>query len=155
MIRLIDMYEAILNSPYDASGVTDTEKVLYDLLLEREMFESISHQEMPSLEDHCRYIQSMPYQALYLIEAPTIEGRPIEWAGGIYLSDQREIGIGIFKKYRRMGIARKAIKLLMEKHPGNFLANINPANQKSIDMFENMGFSHIQNTYILTDEDRS
>jgi L-amino acid N-acyltransferase YncA len=38
----------------------------------------------------------------------------------------------------------------MAKHPRpEFLANINPANARSIRMFEKMGFGHIQNTYRL------
>ena len=30
---------------------------------------------------------------------------------------------------------------------GKFIANINPLNTKSIEMFERLGFKHIQNTY--------
>ncbi len=41
---------------------------------------------------------------------------------------------------------------LMEAHPRKkYLANINPANERSIHMFEKLGFKHIQNTYERTD----
>ena len=41
-----------------------------------------------------------------------------------------------------------SIEMLMEKHPRErFLANINPANERSIEFFRSLGFVHIQNTY--------
>jgi len=79
----------------------------------------------------------------YLIEVNNV------YVGSIYLTRQREIGIGIFKDRRKKGYAMESIKMLMNKHPGRFLANINPENDPSIKLFEGIGFKHIQNTYEL------
>jgi len=37
----------------------------------------------------------------------------------------------------------------MAKFPGKFLANINPHNEKSINLFGKLGFKRIQSTYEL------
>lgn len=117
---------------------------LYDLLAERKPEESISHKAMPSLENHFKFVASKPYKAWYYII-----GEEGEIVGSIYLTEAREIGIGIFKKFRRRGYAIDAIKRLMEMYPGRFLANINPANSASIKLFSRIGCTHIQNTYEL------
>jgi RimJ/RimL family protein N-acetyltransferase len=117
--------------------------ILYQLLAERTPAESISHRSMPSFAQHCTFVRGRPYLAWYLVED---DG---EIVGATYLSHQREIGIGIFRVHRRQGCARRAIQLLMERHPGRFLANINPVNQKSIELFASFGFTHLQNTYSL------
>ena len=117
--------------------------ILFRLLAEREPSESISHRGMPTFDEHCTFVRARPYLAWYLIE--------VDWkvVGATYLSHQREIGIGIFREHRGQGHAKAAIQMLMTLHPGRFLANINPANQKSIDLFAGFGFTHLQNTYAL------
>lgn len=132
-MNLIDVY----------SSENEAIDILFRLLEEREPVESISHRGMPSFAQHCEFVRSRPYLAWYLIEA---DG---EIVGATYLSHQREIGISIFLTHRRKGYARQAIKLLMERHPGRFLANVNPANRKSIELFASFGFNHLQNTYSL------
>lgn len=126
-------------------------ELLYQLLKEREPHQNISHKEMPTWHEHQKFVFSQPYAAWYFIEWEmdrSIEtGRKI--VGAIYLTHHREIGIQIFKKYRGHGYATAAIKMLMEKWPGKFLANINPANEASIKLFQKFGFQHIQNTYAL------
>lgn len=118
--------------------------VPYRLLQEREPHESISHKAMPTWEGHCDFIRSHPYKAWYLIQMPLGE-----IAGCVYLSRQREIGIGILKKHRGQGLAKAAIADLMQRHPGRFLANINPANEASIALFEHFGAKLIQYTFEL------
>jgi RimJ/RimL family protein N-acetyltransferase len=117
--------------------------ILFRLLAERESSESISHRGMPNFDEHRAFVHARPYLAWYLIE--------VDWeiVGATYLSHQREIGIGIFRAHRGQGHARQAITTLMALHPGRFLANVNPANQKSIDLFAGFGFTHLQNTYAL------
>ena len=116
--------------------------VPYRLLQERELHQSISHKAMPTWEEHCGFIRSHPYQAWYLIKTPLGE-----IAGCVYLSRQREIGIGILKKHRGQGLAKQAIAELMKRHPGRFLANIAPGNQESISLFEHFGAKLIQYTF--------
>lgn len=112
---------------------------------EREPHESISHKGLPTWQEHIDFINRIPYKGWYIIKE---DERII---GSVYLSYNNEIGIHILKFYRRSGFASIAIELLMEKHPEKFyLANINPANEKSIKLFNKLGFSHIQNTYKLS-----
>ena len=109
---------------------------LYYLLEEREPWQSISHRSMPTMAEHERFIASVPYLGWYLIEEAE------SYVGACYLTRQREIGIGIFRKHRRRGYAKQAVQMLMELHAGgDFLANINPQNTPSLQMFESMGFA--------------
>jgi RimJ/RimL family protein N-acetyltransferase len=89
---------------------------------------------MPTWDEHCAFLESKPYEAWYGIAWGRV---PV---GCIYLSKQREIGIGVLKAFRGQGIARAAIRELMARHPGRFLANINPANEPSIRLFRSLGF---------------
>jgi RimJ/RimL family protein N-acetyltransferase len=119
----------------------DAEDLLYQLLAERTPSQSISHQLMPTLNSHRRFVRSHPYRAWYLI----LDGE--ERVGAIYLTKEREIGVFVFEKFQRRGYGREAIRLLMRLWPGRFLANINPINEASIRLFQGLGFNHIQNTY--------
>jgi RimJ/RimL family protein N-acetyltransferase len=130
-----------LVSVYDAPGAED---ILYRLLQERTDEINISHRAMPRWEDHIRFVASRPYSEWYLIEQ---QG---EFIGSIYLSRQDEIGIFIFRARQGSGLGRQAIAALIARHPRKrYLANINPANHRSIAFFQNLGFRHIQNTYAL------
>lgn len=108
----------------------------FQLLQEREPEQNISHKEMPTWEQHCAYIRSRPHAAWYWFTSPG--DIP---AGCVYLSKQREIGIGVLKAHRGQGLARQAITELMRLHPGRFLANVNPANEPSLALFRSLGFA--------------
>ena len=118
--------------------------ILYELLKEREPEQSISHKQLPSFDEHVEFIDGFPYLVWYLIWTE-------HWAksvGAIYLTPQREIGIGIFKSERGKGYATEAVKMLMQLHPGRFLANINPENYASRMFFtEQFDAKLIQNTF--------
>lgn len=119
----------------------DAPLYLYALMTEREAHVNISHRAMPTAEQHLAFVRSRPYRAWYLCH---VKHRVV---GAIYLSKQGEIGIFIFKAHRGHGYGKQAVKALMDKHPGNFLANINPANEASIKFFEKLGFRPMQVTY--------
>lgn len=119
--------------------------ILYQLLEERTPEQSISHERMPTLEEHTKFVENNPYLAWYFIHDKD-EG---EIVGSVYLTHNREIGIAVFQHHRRKGHAKEAIRLLMKRHPGKFLANINPKNTASIELFKTFGAKHIQNTYSL------
>lgn len=123
-MKLVDVYEDIEVS----------QRLLFELLREREPHQSISHKEMPSWDAHCSFIAGRPYLAWYLVQ---VDGRA---CGSVYLTKQREIGIGVLKSHHRQGLARKSITELMGRHPGRFIANINPANEASIVLFKSLGF---------------
>ena len=114
---------------------------LYELLKERAPEESISHQSLPSWSSHVKFVESRPYEAWYAIIIDT------HIVGATYLTRQREIGIFIFKAYQGQGYGKQAVKMLMEKHPGPYLANVNPANEKSKKLWESLGGEVIQHTY--------
>ena len=135
----------VLVSIYEEGGPTpETLALLYTILLERRPDESISHKQMPTWEQHCRFVAMDPYLDWALILA---DEEPV---GTIYVTENKEIGIGILSEFRRHGYAKDAIELVKEAFKGEKLyANINPKNQKSIDMFEGLGFTHCQNTYVF------
>lgn len=115
---------------------------LYDLLEERQPYQAISHKEMPTFNQHTKFVQSKPYKVWYIIAG--YGGRVL---GSIYISKQDEIGISVFEDYIGKGVGGAAVKELMRKHDGPFLANINPKNTASIKFFESLGFKLLQVTY--------
>lgn len=141
----------------DISTLPHAAEVLYEILQERNGDDTvnISHRELPSFSQHKEFVQNHPYAAWYLIEEPELAGGYA--VGSIYLTKPprpsvagNEIGVFIRENYRGRGVGKKAIAALMEIHgPGRYLANVNPANARSIGMFESMGFAHCQNTYAL------
>jgi RimJ/RimL family protein N-acetyltransferase len=132
MLKLVDVY----TQPLHASVF------LYDLLSERDPVANISHREMPTFVKHNNFVNSRPYKSWYIVYA---DHGPV---GAIYLTMQNEIGIGILKAHQGLGYGKQAVCLLMEMHPGErFLANINPLNTRSIDMFLDLGFELVQFTY--------
>ncbi len=114
----------------------------YRLLMEREPHQNISHKVMPTWEKHCAYMRSRPHLHWYAFTSPG--GLD---AGCVYLSKQREIGIGVLKAHRGQGLGKAAVLELMRLHPGKFLANIAPANEPSAKLFKSLGFNLIQHTY--------
>ena len=119
----------------------DSVEHLFALLRERHQNESISHKSMPTAEQHRQFVESHPYLEWYLIAVDSV------MVGAVYITKQQELGIGIFESYRRLGYAKEALKIIMHKHPGRCLANINPANDKSVRLFSKLGFHLIQQTY--------
>ena len=124
-------------------------EILYDLLLERDVSENISHRHKPTFEQHLDFVFSNPYEAWYLIEVGDGMEGSLRVVGAVYITKARELGIFIFKSSRMKGYAKEALRIIMHKHPGRFLANINPANEKSIRLFGKLGFGLIQHTYEL------
>ncbi len=117
---------------------------LWDLLGERLPHQNISHKAMPTKEEHAAFVERKPYPVWYFI-CPNADLDLIY--GSIYLTQNREIGIHIFRCYQGYGVGTKAIQELMAIHNGPFYANIAPSNDGSQAFFERMGFRHIQNTY--------
>lgn len=128
-MKLIDVY-----------GLPSAPLILWELLRERKPNESISHQKMPTWDEHQTFVASKPYPHWYII----MVGEPV---GSVYLTDRNEVGVSIYKAHRGHRYATQAIQQLLDMHPGKALANINPLNLASIALFEKLGFKHIQNTY--------
>lgn len=115
--------------------------ILWKILFERPQNANISHKYMPPFKKHAMFVESQPYKNWYLIEVNSV------YVGAIYLGKNNEIGIGILKEHQRKGYATSAIKMLMEKHEGPFLANVAPKNKPSHDLFLNLGGELKQMTY--------
>ena len=118
--------------------------LLYALLLERDASINISHKEMPTLEKHTRFVESKPYKVWRLIEVNE------QIVGACYFTKADEIGVFIFKKFRGEGYGTKAVQLLLDTHPeiSRVLANINPQNERSLKMFQKLGFKIVQYTLV-------
>ena len=149
MIRLIDVYEVMVQDAYPGKGMFETEEILYRLLAERDPVANISHQKMPTMEEHMAFVRRKPYQHWYLIQSWGEHIKVPEWLGAIYITKDREIGIAIFKKHQGKSYGTVAMKELMDKHPGKLYANIAPGNMKSVKFFKRFGAKLIQQTYLL------
>lgn len=139
---------------FNACLYPGAEEYLWELLQERTPEQSISHKKMPTWDDHVAFFRARPYESWYLIgdtrgHAELVAATDI--VGAVYLSKQQEIGVAVFERFRGKGYAKWAIKELMRLHPKErYLANINPANEASIKLFQSLGFGGpIQVTYEL------
>ena len=123
--------------------IENSEKLLYDLLSEREPHVNISHQEMPTWEEHCAFVASHPYKEWNIIVSDTNK-----LVGACYLSRMNEIGVFIFKAHQGKGYGTFAIDAMRIRHPGErILANVAPSNDASHKLFKKLGFRLIQVTY--------
>lgn len=130
--------------------------LLYKLLEERDGNINISHQDLPTMQKHRKFVASHPFRVWYMIEGSGT-GMETVCIGAIYITHHNEIGIGILKQYQRQGWGGSTIRAVMEKHKplpaipgirsGNWLANINPENEHSIKMFTRLGAELRQVTY--------
>lgn len=129
-------------------------RFLYELIKERATEPEVNISfTVPTWQEHRRFVCRKPYRYWYLIEQNG------EWAGYVSATLNNEIGIVLRKNCRGNGIGPAAVKELMRLHKplppipsvrgGKWLANINPANERSIRMFTGLGFKHLQNTYAL------
>lgn len=117
---------------------------LYVMLAERDSDVNISHKKMPTWTEHLTFVKSSPYKEWFLVMNSDLE--PI---GQFYITDKNEIGIQVLKKYQGKKYGTAILDLIVNKRYGDeeLLANINPNNVRSINLFQKFGFCHIQNTY--------
>ncbi len=135
------MRDIALISIYSSDKCTKMRNLvhLFQLLSERSSKESISHKEMPTYEQHEEFVNKKPYKEWYLIQSLEEPNYPV--VGCIYLTKDNEIGISIYDIFKRQHYATSAISTLMDVHKAPYyLANINPENYKSKEMFKRLGF---------------
>jgi RimJ/RimL family protein N-acetyltransferase len=137
---------------YTTKGAVD---VLYILMAERrnedDPYVNISHREMPTRAEHEAFVERRPFFLWYLLS----DGK--EWLGYISITMRNEIGLILFRAHRGKGWGRKALQKLLEtekplvaipsERSRHFVANIHPLNDRSIYLFESLGFKLIQHTY--------
>ena len=116
------------------------ERFLYTLLQEREPYQNISHKEIPSYEDHVKFVRLQPYKGWYVLQ--DLESK--SFLGAIYLTLENEIGIFISKNHLHQGWGSKALEVLYEVYPNvkTLKANVAPYNSKSICFFAAKGFNY-------------
>lgn len=166
-IKLLDLYEG--------TGIrSGALEFLYELMRERqaEPEVNISNSGLPTFEHHRAFWTRRPYRAAYLIEfaAETPEQArsaggfiaPV-WVGYVSATNRNEIDIVLLKDHRGRGIGPEAVREFTRRHQplqaqagerrGHWLANINPANERSIKTFTKLGFRKIQETFQLIEEE--
>ncbi len=134
-------------------GNPDAAGILYLLLEERPKENWISHEAMPTLEEHTKFVESHPFIHWYLIDNAGV------YVGAIEVTDRNEIGVALFDRYRRKGFGYQALTMFLANHKplpaipairnGRWLANIATRNALSKDFFERMGFMPLQETWVL------
>ena len=116
---------------------------LFELLKERTPTQNISHQTIPTYQEHEEFVKSKGYEKWYIIYNE-MHGS----VGTIYLTKNNEIGLFVKTGFQKHGYGQQALKLLMAENPRDYyLANINPQNEKSIDFFNRNNFNPYQFTY--------
>ncbi len=142
---------------HDAYATPGAPKILWDIMVERrdENDANISF-EMPTKEDHYKFIKTTPFAHWFLIEIRQ------DVVGYVSVSWRNEIGIVLFKAERGKGYGAQAVQKMMgivtplparpSDRPGHFVANINPKNVRSIRMFKSLGFDLVQHTYAKKEE---
>lgn len=126
--------------------------VLWQLLEERPRDSWISHDAMPTREEHERFVQSHPFIHWYLIDNLGV------YVGAIEVTDRNEIGVSLLKGYQKKGFAYQALSMFLANHQplpaikairnGRWLANIATRNEASKDFFFRMGFVPLQETWV-------
>lgn len=141
----------------------DAVDILYDLLEERPRENFISHEKMPTREEHAAFVASDPFRFWYLIETDVQMARGRNavrcHVGALEATIDNEIGVSIFEQYQGMGFGSAAVKLFMRQHKplppipavrnGRWLANIATQNEKSKVFFGKLGFKPLQETWAL------
>lgn len=137
--------------------VKDTEEdraALWAMMVQREEDPdiNISHKGLPTYEQHIRFVTDPPFCHWRKIVVDD------QTAGFVSANDRNEIGILLYRHYRGRRIGPEAVRqFMLEVDPlpakagvrrGYWCANINPANERSIRMFEGLGFKLAQHTYV-------
>lgn len=129
-------------------------EVLFELCCERERNpETAISFRRPTMEQHRRFFFSRPYRRWYLVRELGAD----TWAGTVSVTRRNELGIVLFESHQGRGIGPAALEWLMgwvkplpakaSWRPGHWVANIAPGNERSIRVFEKLGFELEQVTY--------
>jgi hypothetical protein len=140
---MIFSLEAIRN---DADHVC----ILYGLLKSRVY--TISHNDIPSLEEHSNFVRHHPYRAWFFVKALD------EVVGTAYLTDQNTIGLNILDEFIQDSIPYVIEKIESEVEPlpeiksvraAQFSINVAPNNINLIKALEKYGCKCSQISFIL------
>lgn len=114
---------------------------LFRLLEQRPKYACISHRTMPTWAKHVEFCDRKPYREWWIITRVGV------YVGAVYLTYAGEVGIAVDRAHQKVGIAKEALRWMMERHEGRLLANVSPFNVISRSMFEGLGWKLVQVTY--------
>ena len=124
-------------------------ETLYNLLKKR--VHNISHDQIPSFEEHRSFVLNHPYRKWFLVKNNDI------YFGSIYVLDNNCIGINMDTD--NVDIIKKSIHWILTEIkplPGiksirnkNFHININPNNKKMAKLLKDLDARLIEHTYII------
>lgn len=131
------------------SADDDKIELLYTFLKNRK--KPISHQSMPSFEEHKAFVKSHPYRAWYLIKNES------GFIGTIYILSNNCIGTHLEKGFEHdlpelLQLIRKKhrpLKAIKSVRGGFFSINVSPDNADMIKILTASGAKHIQSTYSI------
>lgn len=154
MIRLVNIYD---DRGYPANSSIE---FLFELMKQRPPESNISHQALPTWDEHMRFVNRVPrpFRFWYLIHRLPA-GNVEEPVGYISATENNEIGIVLLERFRANGYGPMAINMFIANHhpleginskrTGHWLANIAPGNEHSKRVFTKLGFEKVQETYQL------
>ena len=126
--------------------------VLYALLQQRPVESRISHQAMPTYQQHIAFVKSMPYRMWFLIR---VDG---EFVGDLHATELNEVGVFLFAKCRGKGYGQQAVKLFMARHKPlpaipakrvrRWVAHIAAENDAGASFFKKLGFKKVQESWL-------
>ena len=122
-------------------------RALYELLKVRKF--SISHQKLPSFEEHEEFVKNHPYRRWWLV----LENSKL--IGSVYLTDDNAIGINLIEEDQRIyfGILEKIIHEnkplppIPSVRPKFFYVNVAPENFILKNALAKLGAKHTQCSY--------
>lgn len=115
----------------DVYGVSNSLRILYDLLTERDDIRNI-----PSIDRYGEYIATQPYLEWFLIIAD--DGFAV---GQVYLTRRYDLGVQVYKEVRNRGYGKFAVHSMIIRHPDRRLsAIIDPDSKESVALFSHFGF---------------
>tara|TARA_Y100000589_G_scaffold331148_1_gene383462 strand:+ start:5089 stop:5556 length:468 start_codon:yes stop_codon:yes gene_type:complete len=124
-------------------------KYLYDFLAKRKF--NISHTNMPTYKNHCKFVKNNPYRKWFLISNES------SLLGSVYILYDNGIGIDL-QPINYFLIQEILIKLKSEVKPlksipsirnNKFHINISHLNRKLYDVLTKAGGIHIQDTFLF------
>ena len=139
----IDMIDLLEVNPFQKTHI----KFLYELLKKKEF--NISHEKLPSFEEHKTFVENNPYRKWYFLL------RQKQIMGSIYITNENIIGINIPKAQTDEYF--NSIKLILNKmnplkpiksvRSKNFCINVNPNNNGLIKALKMLDMELIEQTY--------
>ena len=129
----------------------DEDKVdlLYAFLKNRK--NPISHQKLPSYDDHKAFVLSHPYRIWYLVKKDS------QYIGTAYILSNNTVGIHLEDGFefvlpdllQLIKTKHKPLKAIKSVRAGVFTMNIAPDNTTMLKILDSIGAKQIQSTYII------